>query len=133
MAEPVATITGIAGVRDGDGILFGKVEIRLQGIASPEDGDTGGGEASAHLRALADGKRVICELDGTVTGDRSHRRPVGVCRIDGSDLGFLQVEGGFARDCPRYSAGRYAEAERRAQAKGRNLSAFYPLPNYCLR
>ncbi len=33
--KSVAKLTGVAKVKDGDGVLFGKVEIRLQGIAAP--------------------------------------------------------------------------------------------------
>ena len=49
---PVASISGtVTSVKDGDGIMFGKVEIRLQGIAAPEDSgervDPGGPEAAA--------------------------------------------------------------------------------------
>src|SRR5690606_41724824 len=35
--EAVAVLSGIAKVRDGDGVLFGDVQVRLQGIAAPED------------------------------------------------------------------------------------------------
>ncbi|MDP2118763.1 MAG: hypothetical protein Q8K28_02550, partial [Hoeflea sp.] len=47
--ETVATMSGIAKVKDGDGILFGQVEVRLQGIAAPEDNSNSldaGGKAS---------------------------------------------------------------------------------------
>lgn len=67
--ESVATFIGVAIVKDGDGILFGKVEVRLQGIAAPEDNghkrDPGGPASSANLRALVEGKMLRCELDGS--------------------------------------------------------------------
>jgi endonuclease YncB( thermonuclease family) len=126
------SISGIAKVKDGDGILFGQIEIRLQGIAAPEDRrgarDPGGQESSAHLRSLAETKMVACELDGTVAGGSG--RPVGICRIDGRDLGLAQIEAGHARDCPAFSGGRYADAEKIASAT-RNLALIYPLPDYC--
>jgi endonuclease YncB( thermonuclease family) len=52
------------------------------------------------------------------------QRPVAGCRIDGQDAGRLMIETGFARDCPRYSGGRYEafEVERSRQL---------PLPGYC--
>lgn len=31
VAEPAAVLSGIASVQDGDGLLFGDVEVRLQG------------------------------------------------------------------------------------------------------
>ena len=127
--EPVADLTGVASVKDGDGLLFGSVEVRLQGIAAPELRDPIGQASTENLRRLADGKRVVCYLDGTRAG-RS-KRPVAVCTVDGRDLGELQVLAGMALDCPRYSKGRYAEAERKALKEGRNLALTYQLPGYC--
>lgn len=126
---PVAELSGIATVADGDGLLFGNVEVRLQGIAAPEL-DTEIGRASAeNLRRIAQGKFVICYLDGTRAG--KSLRPVAVCTLDGTDLGETQVFEGHARDCPRFSKGRYAVAEREAVARGSDLSAKYKLPRYC--
>ena len=127
----VGEMRGIAGVKDGDGVMVGGVEVRLQGTAAPEDNghrvDPGGKEASAALRALVKGKPVVCYLDGTTT----RGRPVGVCHVAGVDVGEVMVREGFARDCPRYSGGRYADAEKAAVRGGRNLAAIYPLPRYC--
>lgn len=127
----VAKIEGIAGVKDGDGILFGKVEVRLQGVAAPEYRvnlhQEGGAEATAGLNRLALGRHVVCELDGTT----ANRRPVGICYVAGLDVGGAMIRAGLARDCPAYSGGRYAEAERLAQAEGHDLSLIYPLPDYC--
>ncbi len=94
--------------------------IRLQGIAAPELDEAFGPEAKDFLTALALGKRARCDL----TGERSFDREVAVCRVDGRDLGRLIVEAGFARDCQRYSGGRYRafEVER---------SKRLPLPRYC--
>jgi hypothetical protein len=41
------------------------------------------------------------------------------------------VHRGVARDCPRFSQGRYAEAEGQAAAQGATISRVYPLPGYC--
>ncbi len=135
--DVAAVLVGTARVVDGDGVRFGRVEVRLQGIAAPEDNaaarDAGGPEASAALSRLADGREVSCRLDGTTTGRRSGNRPVGLCEVDGADLGEAMVRAGLARDCPRYSGGRYAGAERAARAAGRDLAAIYPLPPYCAR
>lgn len=124
----VARIVGIALVEDGDGILFGKVEIRLQGIAAPELRDPYGNESKSALTELVAGKLASCELDGTVA---SSNRPVGVCFVDGTDVGGEMVRLGFARDCPAFSFGRYDAHERIARAAGRDLSGHYELPTYC--
>lgn len=127
----VAVISGTAGVKDGDGILFGDVEIRLQGIAAPEDRrgkvDPHGKASTRALEELALGRQVVCYLDGT----RANRRPVGVCVLEGRDLGRVMVEIGAARDCPAYSLGRYAASEDQARKSGNNLSIEYSLPPYC--
>lgn len=132
-AQPAATITGIASVADGDGIRFGDVEIRLNGIAAPEDhsrkSDPGGPEARERLRELAYGKTVRCELNGDVTPGRP--RPVGVCFVGDVDLGRVMVREGLALDCLRYSRGRYAADEAAAVADGNDLAAIYTRPSYC--
>lgn len=131
--SPRAVITGVAEVVDGDGVSFGEVEIRLQGIAAPEDsrkyGQPGGAEATANLKRIVEGKIVRCDLDGTVT-PRSNR-PAGICYLDDQDVGAMQVRQGFARDCPKYSGGRYAADEAAARASGHDLSKTYKLPGYC--
>jgi len=127
--EPVAVLTGIASVKDGDGLLFGNVEIRLQGIAAPELDDKLGRESKEHLKSLASGKQVTCYLDGTRAG--KSKRPVAVCKVDGRDLGELQVMAGMALDCAAFSKGRYAKAEQTAFESGKNLRAAYRRPKYC--
>jgi len=132
--QSVATLTGVAKVQDGDGVLFGKVEIRLQGIAAPEDSskkrDPDGPASSANLRAYVEGKTIACQLDGTVA---SSNRPVGICYLGDVDIGEYQVLTGHARDCPHFSGGRYARAEAEARAAGRDLSKTYALPDYCTK
>ena len=133
---PVAAIlTGVPRVVDGDGLAFGDVEVRLRGIAAPEDSGVsrqpGGPEATAGLRRLAEGREVVCRLDGTTTGRDTGNRPVGVCAVEGVDLGASLVRSGLARDCPAFSGGVYAEAETEARRAGRDLSRTYDLPGYC--
>jgi endonuclease YncB( thermonuclease family) len=120
--DPDDQIEDVVGkVVDGDTLYVGPVKIRLQGIAAPELDEPLGPEARDFLTAFALGKPARCDL----TGDLSFDRQVAVCRIDGQDLGRLIVEAGLARDCPRYSGGRYEafEVER---------SKRLPLPGYCL-
>ncbi len=126
-AKVAALITGTASVWDGDGIRFGDVEVRLQGIAAPELSEALGHESYVALREIAEGKKVLCKLDGTV----ANRRPVGVCFVEGADIGEMQVLAGMARDCARFSKGRYRDVEAKARSVGRDLSASYELPKYC--
>ena len=135
-AQDVATaavLSGTASVRDGDDVLFGQVSVRLQGIAAPEDRrgsrEAGGPEATASLRALVDGRFLVCHLDGATTGKSG--RPTGICYLGDLDVGRFQVETGHALDCPAFSHGRYAPAEAAAKVAGRDLGAIYPLPPYC--
>ncbi len=130
--ESVAYLEGEAGVIDGDGITFGKdIEVLLNGIAAPEDGAhevaAGGPEATAHLKEVVEGKMVTCMLDGIMNGQRL----IGICFVDGEDVGELQVNNGHALDCPKFSKGRYSEAETWAKEHTRDLSTIYELPNYC--
>jgi micrococcal nuclease len=132
--ETVAVISGIVTARDGDDVMFGRVPVRLQGIAAPEDSrssqEPGGADASEHLRNMIDGRFVVCHLDGTTAGQSG--RSAGVCYLGLVEINRRQVEAGFARDCPTYSAGRYADAEEGARVSGRDLSAIYALPGYCV-
>lgn len=126
-ADPVAVLTGVGVAKDGDDILFGRVDVRLQGVAAPEMNTAEGREAKEALARLVDGLTVTCELDGTLAG----KRPVGVCFVAGRDVGGLLIRAGFARDCPRYSRGRYQADEDFAISQGRSLKERYPLPSYC--
>jgi endonuclease YncB( thermonuclease family) len=108
-------------VRDGDTIVVSGVPIRLQGLAAPELGEKWGRASREAMQRIVAGKRLRCEL----TGERSHDRAVGVCRLDdGRDIAAILISQGLARDCPRYSTGRYADDEI---AQSRTL----PLPGYC--
>lgn len=125
----IATLTGVVSVVDGDGLLFGDVEVRLQGVAAPEARDRPNGpSATAALKTLSAGRNVTCYLDGTTA---SSNRPVGVCFVGDLDLGEAMIRQGFARDCPAFSGGRYAPAEAEARRQGHNLSRSYKLPGYC--
>ena len=123
------TLTGtVSHVRDGDTIEVGPIAIRLQGIAAPEGNEPGGNIATDAMRDLVLGKDVRCDL----TGDRSYDRVIGVCFLeDGRDVGEVMVFQGNARDCYRFSRGRYADAEKHARAMGHDLSRIYVLPEYC--
>ena len=132
--ETVAIMSGEGRAADGDGVLFGEVEVRLQGIAAPEDNhrktEPGGKESTENLRQLVDGNLVVCHLDGTVTKGK-RKRPVGVCFVGTTEINHHQVLTGHARDCPKFSKGRYQNAETQARLSGADLSQIYPLPGYC--
>ncbi len=127
-AENLTLEGTVSHVRDGDTIELGPIAVRLQGIAAPERDEPGGDIAADAMRDLVLGKDLRCDL----TGDRSHDRVIGVCFLaDGRDIGEVMVFQGHARDCRRFSKGRYADAERHARAMGHDLSRVYPLPEYC--
>lgn len=123
-----STLQGVVDrVRDGDTLeLLGRA-IRLQGVAAPELRDPLGAEARAALQHLVLGRTIACAPDGT----RTHGRIVAVCSVDGRDLGAALVAAGLARDCPRFSGGRYAALEQAAAARGAPIARVYPLPAYC--
>lgn len=134
-ARAEAEVSGIVHVVDGDTIHLsvsgaGKVvKVRLLGVAAPERNEAGGVEATKFVEQLAEGREVRCELDGT----RSKDRVVGTCFVggDGSaagvskDIGAAVIAAGFARDCPRFSGGRYRALERPEAAR-------LAYPSYCV-
>lgn len=72
------------------------------------------------MRQLVDSRELRCELNG----DRTYDRCVGICYLDGADIAAELVRPG----CPRYSGGRYAEAERRTAAEGATIRDAYRFP-----
>lgn len=83
-----ATLTGIATAHDGDDVRFGKVRVRLQGIAAPEGHrnlrEPGGAEATDHLRNLVDHRELTCLLDGETAG--RNMRPSAICYLEAKIL-----------------------------------------------
>ena len=129
-----ADLAGVACVHDGDTLRLdarrrgdacqGGTSVRIKGIAAPELVEPGGVAARNGLKAIAEGRRVTC----WPTGEKSGDRVIAFCEVAGRDIGAAMVAGGLARDCPRWSDGRYAAAER---ASGDRLAASYKLPGYC--
>ena len=119
-------LAGRAHVLDGDTVVVAGIHVRLKGVAAPEvaqagvAGEPGGVEARAFMIALIEGQTVMCDL----TRERTHGRRVGYCYRDGQDIAAELIKAGLARDCPRFSAGRYAELETAAAAS-------LPFPGYC--
>ena len=117
-----ADLTGtVSHVRDGDTIEVGPVPIRLNGVSAPELDEPLGPASKAFMVQLVNGKHVTCHLDGTKTHDRF----VGICFLEGKDIGQTIIQAGLALDCPRYSKGRY-QADEQKQAR-RDIK----LPRYC--
>lgn len=121
-------LVGRAHAIDGDGVAVAGIPVRLEGIVAPEiahpelgiEEEPGGSEAAAFMARLVNGRTLVCEL----TGERSHGRPVGVCRLRGQDVGAAVIAAGLARDCPRFSKGRYAQLKQ-------PVAKVLPLPSYC--
>ncbi|MAI49844.1 MAG: nuclease [Rhodospirillaceae bacterium] len=108
-------------VRDGDTIKVGPVAVRLEGISAPELKEKLGHAAKIFMRQLVFGRRVLCRLTGSKTYDRF----VGICFLDGKDIGEAIIARGLALDCPRFSKGRYNRFQTTA------AKMMIKLPNYC--
>ena len=119
-------LAGRTHVIDGDTVVVGGITVRLKGIAAPEvtyfgdPSEPGGEEAKAFLVELVEDQTVVCDL----TNERTHGRRVGWCYRQGQDIAEAVIAAGFARDCPRYSGGRYADVEP-------PQAADLPFPGYC--
>ena len=97
------TVTGPAQrVSDGDTLTVQGIRIRLNGVDAPEMDEPYGRKSRAAMIDIVDGRTLVCELGGV-----SYDRRVGVCFIDGQDIGATLISQGLALDCPRYSGGRY--------------------------
>lgn len=123
-ARADAMLVGSALVHDGDTITVitcprasdiptgcHRVRVRLWGVDAPELDEYGGQAARDEMKRIVGNDVVRC-VD---TGARSHDRIVGVCGTDTfPDIGLEIISRGKALDCPRYSHGRYHDAETAA-------------------
>ncbi|WP_316159319.1 thermonuclease family protein [Bradyrhizobium sp. SZCCHNRI3042] len=126
-------LVGRATVIDGDTIEIHGELIRLWGIDAPEsdqlcrnsDSDLYpcGRQSAASLSAIlyAIPRPVTC----TPKDKDQYGRTVAVCLlgVPGPDLGQWLVSNGHALDWPKYSQGRYEEAQRRAEKAERGMWA----------
>ncbi len=95
-------------VRDVDTIEVNNVPLRLNGLDGPELNERGGRAAKRWMQKLVLRKSVRCSL----TGDKTYDRWVATCFArSGDDLAVLAISAGQARDCPRYSGGKYTKFE----------------------
>lgn len=107
-------------VRDVDTIVVAGVPVRLNGLDGPETSTRIGREARTFMTRLVRGEIVTCQLNG----ERTYDRWVGVCYLNGQDIGAIAVANGHALDCRRYSGGRYRDLETPA-ARSRIRRAGY--------
>jgi hypothetical protein len=88
---------------------------------------------------LQDRAAVVIGSDDVAVGEdeAQERSGFGVWRegdrhyLDGKDISEQMIRLGLARDCPRYSGGRYEQAELDAAEQGATIRATYSLPDYC--
>ncbi|WP_347537969.1 thermonuclease family protein [Roseovarius sp. CAU 1744] len=102
-------------VRDVDTVEVNSLPIRLQGVDGPELSERGGRNAKRWMQQIVLRKPVRCWL----TGEKNRDRWIGVCYLGDDDIGALAIAAGQARDCPRFSGGRYAKFET---AQSRSLT-----------
>lgn len=119
-SQPGTVVEGRAIAIDGDTIRIGETRVRLNGVAAPELSEDRGHEAKEAMAEILATGPVRCALTGATT----YNREVGTCWIGTADVGALIIGRSLARDCPRYSGGRYAAVETE---ESRRL----PLPPYC--
>lgn len=112
-------------VIDADTIKLCNMKIRLNGISAAERGHATYEPCKKIVeKIIAESDTVSCKL----TGDMTYDRHVGICRVTKKDktedLQQKIIENGCARDCKRYSSGKYKIFETEASKE-------LPLPNYC--
>ena len=100
-------------VRDIDTIEVNGRAIRLNGVDGPELNERSGRAGKQWMQKLVLRKPVKCSLTGVKTYDRW----VGTCYLGDNDIGALAISAGLARDCPRYSRGKYASFETQASRR----------------
>lgn len=108
-------------VRDIDTIEVQNLPVRLNGVDGPELDEKGGRDGKRWMQKLVLHKPVKCWLNG----DKTYDRWVGTCYgASGEDIGALAIGAGMARDCPRFSGGKYRQYETAASRK-------LPFHSYC--
>lgn len=122
-----ADLTGQASIIDGDTLEIHGARVRLWGIDAPESNQLCRGEDSVLYRC---GTKAANDLDtfigrrpvtcAPVDRDR-YGRAVAACNVAGVDIADWLVRKGLALDWPRYSQGRYAEAQSEARSSERGI------------
>ncbi|WP_363091799.1 thermonuclease family protein [Nitrobacter sp. 62-23] len=78
-----------------------------------------GAKAANKLDRFITGRSVSCEG----VGRDQYGSVVAICSIDGEDVATWLVGNGLAFDWPRYSKGRYADAQKDAERASRGVWA----------
>lgn len=118
-------VGAVGNAPSGDTLDIGSLRLHLAGIVAPPVRLDLGRRSAAFLRLQALNRTVSC----TLTGERIAGRRLAACTLDGRDIARTMVREGLARDCPRYSRGRYAGDERAARDTG--IAEIFPLPLFC--
>lgn len=122
-------LRGQASIIDGDTLEIHGTRIRLWGIDAPESSQLCRGEDSLPYRC---GAKAANELDRFIAGrpvscepvSRDvYGRTVATCSVGGVDLAKWLVRGGLALDWPKYSRGKYDDAQREAEQAARGVWA----------
>lgn len=111
------TIKGPAIVLDGDTFEINKQRVRLSAVSAPEMKEPRGPFARAAMDEIIGGREVSCEISGT----GKYKRLIGVCSINGQDIGAELIRQGYAFVYRTYAEDRleeYNDAEREAITKG---------------
>jgi endonuclease YncB( thermonuclease family) len=119
-------IAGHARTIDGDTIAFGRMHVRLYGIAAPESDQTCSNTAgdvypcavlaTSALLQLVDGENIICHADAW----NLNRRLLATCWRGDLDLGREMVREGHATAYRHFST-IYVAAEDEARAARRGI------------
>lgn len=108
-------------VRDADTIEVRGIPIRFDGVDAPDRGQPGYEAGQTWMKENYANRMVRCVLTGAKTYDRW----VGTCfGSKGENISARVIGAGLARDCPRYSGGKYRKFET---AQSRSV----PLKKYC--
>jgi hypothetical protein len=87
------------------------------------------------LRCCSRSRRAAAQCPhGSLASNATYVRDdrcVGVCYLDGMNIEEELVRIGLARDCPRFSGGRYREVEQAAADQGAAIREIYRLPGHC--
>lgn len=104
------SVTGrVRYIVDGDSLYIHshRPQVRLWGVNTPEEGEVGYQSAKDHLRRLAQGKRITCQ----VMHRDKYGRTVGRCYLpDGRDIGAAMISDGMAVEMRGFSKGYYSRS-----------------------
>lgn len=111
----------VSHVRDADTIEVRGVPIRFDGVDAPDKGQPGFKEGKEWMKRNYANRMVRCVL----TGARTYDRYVATCfGSKGENISASVIGAGWARDCPRYSGGKYRKYET---ARSQSV----PMKDYC--